>query len=397
CQFKKCSCAKNYSWSKDVCEKNPECCQNNICPPKAMCLHEKRVHVNGSFTIQDDELVDGTRENLTTKMELHYSTLDWFDSLQITNLRSGSVIGDFVMLINGPIDMNQFLKKTTDLQSALQATFKIITTGIISIEAPSMVDYNTSVNIICTASLQTLDNVKWYIEKNAIRQSITNGTEATVFNILPTSTVKVTETSEVWRASEGNTTIYKHKISINCSKKWEEYNATCTFTNRANNKRSTNLTIPVIYNDSVTCPEENGWPEAKANFSAKMQCNPYEVGSISRQCTYFQNKGKWGEVYSECVNSDIWALLIQAQNLQKGCGLVVENAVQLFHLLKTKSEEKIIKTFQNIKTSVDVLYTMNNASEKQVSKLNESVVTGFFILLTGCFGEKKASSSLKII
>lgn len=72
-------------------------------------------------------------------------------------------------------------------------------TGIISIEAPHMVDYNTSVYISCKTSLVTPDDVKWYIKKDAITQSITNGTEATVHREYPWSMVHVTQTTEVWR------------------------------------------------------------------------------------------------------------------------------------------------------------------------------------------------------
>lgn len=62
------------------------------------------------------------------------------------------------------------------------------------------------------------------------------------------------------------------------------------------------------------------------------------------------------------------------QNLQKGCGLVKDNANKLFGFLKDKSEDQIINTFSNINTSVDILDTLHVASEIQNSTFNESMI-----------------------
>lgn len=62
------------------------------------------------------------------------------------------------------------------------------------------------------------------------------------------------------------------------------------------------------------------------------------------------------------------------QNLQKGVGLVEENANKLFGLLRQNSEDKIINTFSNINASVDIINTLQNASQIQKSGFNESMV-----------------------
>lgn len=72
-------------------------------------------------------------------------------------------------------------------------------TGFIKIEAPAMIGYNTSAKVKCTTPLGTLDDVKWYIQKDTNIQRITNGTEATVSMDLLTSIVYITHTSEVWK------------------------------------------------------------------------------------------------------------------------------------------------------------------------------------------------------
>ncbi|XP_047677319.1 adhesion G-protein coupled receptor F1 isoform X2 [Tachysurus fulvidraco] len=451
CHFNNCTCNPDYTWSKDVCAMYPNCCQQNICyamPTNAMCLHKDRVYVNGSFTIQNGELpqtidqIHQLQENLAENITLFYSTMNWFDSLNISNLSPGSIIGNLVMLINGPFDMNQFLTLTTDLQNKLNATFNILTTGFIKIDAPAMVGYNTSAIVQCTTPLGTLDDVKWYIQKDTNIQRITNGTEATVSMGLLTSNVSITQTSEVWkgificdytstkyssiihRASvfldvallpqiliisdpqfpkcKGPSVVYKvdikvkciidssnepytvnwtkdgeilyssfantttiYTISINCEK---DHVVTCTFQNRANNIKSESVIIPVIYHGI--------WPEAKANYTAKMQCNSNEVGYQTRLCKGLST-GNWDSVISQCVNTDLWTVLVKTQNLQKGCGLVEDNANNLFSLLKTKSEDQVINTFQNINVSVNVFDTLNDASKIQNSTFNESMITDF--------------------
>lgn len=65
--------------------------------------------------------------------------------------------------------------------------------------------------------------------------------------------------------------------------------------------------------NSVVCPSEDVWPEAKANFTAKLQCNPNELGLKSRNCRGFTNPGTWEQVIPQCVNKEIQTLLTEAQ------------------------------------------------------------------------------------
>lgn len=69
----------------------------------------------------------------------------------------------------------------------------------------------------------------------------------------------------MFQASEGNTTTYVNKIAIDCSANQQEYNVTCTFENRANDRRNETLNIQVI----------NG------KFSNKHQC----INKVNRAIT----------------------------------------------------------------------------------------------------------------
>ncbi|KAI5102462.1 adhesion G-protein coupled receptor F3-like isoform X1, partial [Silurus meridionalis] len=171
-----------------------------------------------------------------------------------------------------------------------------------------------------------------------------------------------------------NTTIYSIKTIIECAVVPEVFEVKCTFTNRKNNITSATQQIPIIKNNSTVCKTDGNWPDAKANFAAKMLCNTNEIGFKTRNCN---NTGGWDNVISLCVDKDIQTLLTDAQNLQKGCGLVTENACKLFGLLKTKSEDQIINTFPNINASVVVLQSLYNASDIQKSPFNKSIVSDF--------------------
>ncbi|KAF5909637.1 sodium-dependent multivitamin transporter-like, partial [Clarias magur] len=414
------------------------------------------VSVSGSFMIDKhfSLSLDDLNKNLTRQLTISYSTIKWFDSLTITGLRFGSIIGEFLMVINGEFDVQELVKKTTELQENLHAIFTIITTGFVTISHPDLVGYHKSTTITCTTRIQNAD-VQWsLLRDNTQPQSITKGTEATVDKFTNSSTVNVNNTSEFWKGifrcdytsssspniihrasvyldvallpqifitstpqfpnckkaksivvtinciiqnstepynvtwlpsdtirqdttTAGNTTTYTVIMSIDCSYIQQEYNVACLFTNRNGDKRNATLSIPVIYNNSVICAQDLIWPEAKANFMAKLQCNPHETGFTSRNCTGSTNPGTWGQEISQCVNTDIWNLLTDAQNLQRGIGLVQQNADSLFSRLRDHSEDQVINTFPNINASVNVLDTLHNASDIQGSLFNEGIITNF--------------------
>ncbi|XP_036448986.1 adhesion G-protein coupled receptor F3-like isoform X3 [Colossoma macropomum] len=422
-----CSCNSGYSWSEEVCQNYSQCCNQNECMfndpnPRAMCLSNNKVFVNGSFTVLGkpftSSLADpGSQQykefvqTYTSRLESVYSTLGWFDSLKITGLRKGSVIGDFVMLLTAPFEVAQFERTTTHLEKNNSAGFNIIVTGITSIpQIQQPIPYNNNVSITCCKP-EKLNKPTWSFQKDAQpSQDITNGTEASVISNSQNSTVYISKTTEVWKGTftcdyksdqsdsityraslyldiallpqifivsepqfpscKGQTNLditvqciipnttenytvtwsgneqgnnkpeplqnglisYQALISASCEKYLERVDVTCEFVNRLNQKTNTTLHIPVIQENSTVCKPHNGWPLAKANFTAIKFCDPNAVGLQKRSCTGYGISGNWGNVISECVNRDLRDLLNDAM--------------------------------------------------------------GFFILLTGCFGEKKVRDAL---
>ncbi|XP_036449805.1 adhesion G-protein coupled receptor F3-like isoform X2 [Colossoma macropomum] len=165
---------------------------------------------------------------------------------------------------------------------------------------------------------------------------------------------------------------YQALISTSCKKDSEWFDVTCKFVNRLNQTTNTTLHIPVIQENSTVCKPHNGWPQAKANFTAIKFCDPNAVGLQKRSCTGYGISGNWGNVISECVNRDLRDLLNDAMDLQRGLGIVENNAANIYSRLKQSTEQKSINTFPNVNESVEVLHIMHNASNIQKSKWNST-------------------------
>ncbi|KAL7873112.1 hypothetical protein AOLI_G00121830 [Acnodon oligacanthus] len=244
---------------------------------------------------------------------------------------------------------------------------------------------------------------------------------------------------------------YQAYEGIFCDEKLEGDDVSCQFQNRLNQTKIFSLYVPIINDDSTICKSDLDWPDAKANFNATKLCNPTAVGLQMRYC---MANGTWGDLISFCVNQAISKLLNVATNLQKGLGIVEKQANGVFVQLKQSTDDKSFETFANVNASVGVLESMRDASDIQKSKWNDTVfpdivkslsnllngslndswrpvgnegsytlalkylravdgiinqtnfvsatnqfrkenVQGFFILLTGCFGEKKVRDALQ--
>ncbi|XP_066504988.1 adhesion G-protein coupled receptor F3 [Hoplias malabaricus] len=467
-----CSCNSGYSWSDEVCKNYTHCClQSDICDfaapnPRAMCLSEKRVTVNGSFTlqmnvrslfpnindIQNTESQDYKQfvSKYTNALESVFSTLVWFDSLTITAIRLGSVIGSFVMMLTAPVNVNKLENATISLQNSINATFSLAVRGMTSIKNPQQpVPYDNITSITC-CKLKQLKIPTWSFQKDGkYPQIITNGTEATVTSNSENSTVSISKTTEVWKGtytcdykSDSSVSIiyranldldiallpqilifsdpqfpncirqtnpltitvhcmvqngnenytvmwtsqntmhaypdlqinenmdYYAQYSISCNMNLEIVTVTCHFKNRINQTRNATLNIHVIQGNSPFCKGDGVWGDAKANYTAIRLCNPPAVGLHKRNCT---NVGKWDSEISECVTQNLTNLLNDATNLQRGQGIVEGNADGIYNRLRQSTEDLSVKTYANINASVDVLYIMNNASQMQNSKWNETV------------------------
>ncbi|XP_072545401.1 adhesion G-protein coupled receptor F3-like isoform X1 [Salminus brasiliensis] len=435
-----------------------------------MCVSKNTVLVNGSFTITDkpftryldnpasDQYKQFVKE-YTEKLEYIYSTLPWFDSLQITGLRQGSVIGDFKMMITSQFTSNDLENTTMTLEFNTNATFNLVVTGLVKItkfpEYQAIVSYNAVANLTCHTT-DDLGKPMWSIQQNALNSSkdITNGTESKVYYNQNSSRVAISNTTDVWKGTftceykskqsdtiifraseyldiallpkkiinisdpqfpncEGNQKQFKIKVQcivpdagenytvdwkgrsieqdepaplgnglisyqayegIFCDENLSNTTVICKFTNRQNQTTSATIQIQIIQKLSKVCIGDNGWPTAKAGFTAMRLCGSSAVGEEQRRC--FEN-GTWDSVISMCLNRDLSDLLNDAKDLQRGLGIVEKNANNIFGRLKESTEKKSVNSFANVNASVDILSNIYTASKIQDSSWTVTVFPDF--------------------
>ncbi|XP_072554899.1 adhesion G-protein coupled receptor F1 isoform X2 [Paramormyrops kingsleyae] len=264
-----CHCDSQYDWDPSVCDLYPGCCNQYECISNSslaipVCLPKSRVTVTGSLTLGLQFTPDLNNpattyyqtmvQQVQTNLSQIYSQCSGFDSLTIIGFRSGSVIVNFQMILNVPLNSAQFVNMTSTLESKLSGSLQVAT-----------IDGTT----VCKAE------VPWSKAKNA-----------------------------------------------------------------------TTATLP--------CP---------ASIPA--------VGSLTRNCS---GTGDWGQNQSTCVNLQLYSILQDALDLQKGYGDFVTGAFNIFGSLKNSTgNSSAINTHQNINASVNILSIVGNATSPNVT-LNDSIL-----------------------
>ncbi|XP_062326102.1 adhesion G protein-coupled receptor F4 isoform X3 [Osmerus eperlanus] len=166
-------------------------------------------------------------------------------------------------------------------------------------------------------------------------------------------------------ASPYGSIIYTLNTKVDCSNTSHTPRCECTFTNRLNESKKTEVEIYVIYMDDPFCKEENIWPVAKSGHVATMKCKN-GVGERSRSC----NNSIWGLESSTCVNVDLHDILLDAQNLRRGLGTVEQNTPDIFNRLKhSTNNTEAINSFANVNASVIILQTMQNLTTDKLNQL----------------------------
>ncbi|KAJ7990793.1 hypothetical protein DPEC_G00290600 [Dallia pectoralis] len=131
------------------------------------------------------------------KLKNVYSTLNSFNSLNITAFSPGSVIINFQISLNSIVLSEALANLTAILQKNLAAVLTLVTTGLVQIKAPpGPVPYNSTQNLSCTA-LENTTTSKWILT-NTGNFDITTGTEANVSSTGGSITVELMKTSELW-------------------------------------------------------------------------------------------------------------------------------------------------------------------------------------------------------
>ncbi|XP_050989403.1 adhesion G-protein coupled receptor F3 [Labeo rohita] len=179
------------------------------------------------------------------------------------------------------------------------------------------------------------------------------------------------------REVQGNIIIYKAEATIYCA---EPNNETiyvqCTFTNnRAKSNRLTTKTveIPIIFPHSSYCESDNEWPLTKDKCEAILSCKNTAVGLRKRMCL---NKVLQPEI-STCVNEDLHGIKKDIEILNKGIGLIKNDAENLFKRIQQSTTVETFNSFANINESVVILDAINKVSKQQSNQWNDTIMSDF--------------------
>ncbi|KAG1926891.1 adhesion G protein-coupled receptor F4 [Pimephales promelas] len=181
---------------------------------------------------------------------------------------------------------------------------------------------------------------------------------------------------------------YEAKMTIQCADKKENVTVDCTFTNNraTNNKaRPQSVVIPIIQPTSAICEAEGDWPKAKSNHTAIKSCIN-SVGLIRREC----KDRVWGNVISSCVNKELDLIQKRVENLNKGIGLMRDDAEVLFEGIQISSTSKTFNSYANINASVHLFKDMNNISMRQENPWNDPVLPNFVKSASNVLNDSKS-------
>lgn len=210
-----------------------------------------------------------------------------------------------------------------------------------------------------------------------VKCEIRNSTET--YNVTWNVRRNKTEVQELQLASGTDSTVYAADTSVNCLETDDNsaYIA-CVFTNRRNQTKTASRQIIVIQKGSAFCRAADGWPDTKADYTAVLRCHG-STGDRTRNCT---KNAKWEEEVSNCVDKDLFNILEETTNLNKGLGTVDENAHRVFsRLSNATSDAKRISSYSNLNASVSILSNMQKLDHKFIESTLEDIVASSSNLL----------------
>ncbi|XP_042599007.1 adhesion G-protein coupled receptor F2-like [Cyprinus carpio] len=447
---KNCSCMLDHTFSEDIL-KNYDC-RNDTCTQKvndiAVCLPKKRVSINGLTTFANESCIvlcdpnkRDTKEyqddnNKIIKMLAEkYSTLKNFWQLLFNSQSQLVIFSKGFIIIGGtlgPIDIDssvtitcrpqdtlgevkwylidEWNKKKTEITKGQEASFDnknsedivylknisgswkgtiqcVYTKGSIQHTASTVLDIALLPEIQAKSTPQFADCRNNQFKKAVIECKISNSTEN--YTVAWNTDLSFTE---IGPEIQGNVLSYKAEAIINCESyikhKNETLNVACTFTNhRANyNKYKTkNVEIPVILPHSQFCEEDSGWPVTKNNYTAIISCGNSAVGSKMKKCY----EG-WKDEISTCVNMDLHGIKSDIEILNKGIGLIKNDADGLFRRMQHSTTVETFNSFANINASVVIFEAMNNVSKQQSNQWNDTVMPDFVSAISNALNKTGA-------
>ncbi|XP_059375501.1 adhesion G protein-coupled receptor F4 [Carassius carassius] len=377
-----CSCMPGHYWSEDMC-KNYDCC-NNSCTLKlndiAVCLPETRglIAINGPQKAIDI----GSSANIACTPPEDLGKVKWFLT-DVQNKTTEITTGKEATLT--PTNLTDIVK-LNDISGSWKGTLKCVyQRGSIEHTASTVLDIALLPEIQAMSKPQFPDcreaNTKLVVE---IECKILNDSE----NYTVTWDSNFTDPKTELQRQE-NFLSYKLKGTINCVKKKEAENVTCTFTNtraKINKIRSQTVQIPIINADSKFCEGEGVWPITKNNYTAQLSCTYSAVGLTRRNCIN-QN---WEKEISSCVIADLHDVKLAVEILDKGIGFIKNDADHLFRQIQLSTIKETFNSFSNINTSVDIFQAMNNVSIQQSNQWNDTIMPDFVSSISNTLNDTKA-------
>ncbi|XP_016370669.1 adhesion G protein-coupled receptor F5-like [Sinocyclocheilus rhinocerous] len=198
--------------------------------------------------------------------------------------------------------------------------------------------------------------------------------------------------TEIGPEIQGNFLSYKAEAIINCESyirdKNETLNVSCTFTNNRaiyNKNKTKYVEIPVILPHSQFCEEDNEWPITKHTYTAIISCGNSDVGSKMKKCY----EG-WKDEISTCVNIDLHGIKKDIEILNKGIGLIKNDADGLFRRIQHSTTVETFNSFANINASVVIFEAMNNVSKQQFNQWNDTVMPDFVSAISNALNKTGA-------
>lgn len=204
-------------------------------------------------------------------------------------------------------------------------------------------------------------------------ESITVNVSATILNYNATYNVTWSYNNALPTTGlptiSGTNLIYNYPAQISCTQTTNAQTVIVTFENDMQQKKTANVTIPVIYANGKFCKEEiqNGdvWPKTPSGDTAvNKTCSKDRVGYKARTCS----GETWQNVTTFCVSAALNKILNAAESFLQGLGATPEVALDIFNGLQnnTSINTSSSDSVADIAASINVLDKMAQASENIV-------------------------------
>ncbi|XP_073442673.1 adhesion G-protein coupled receptor F3-like isoform X2 [Dendrobates tinctorius] len=157
-------------------------------------------------------------------------------------------------------------------------------------------------------------------------------------------------------------------------------NYTCTFTNKAGQKKESTIPVTIIKAQDKFCSIDMNygvtWNITKAGMSATATCPSGKFGYLTRDCTA---DGVWLMVQDNCINQILQMALNNVQALEEGLGSSAVKVPEIIQQMSNSSGAFINNTAE-ISAVVNILSTISRIASALNNTFDSDVVTGFLTL-----------------